>query len=63
MKKLGKFTNTIYDAEYDVCHIHECVRYISDHQANDELFLYGIHEMFLKECATCMRCPESRYFK
>lgn len=60
MKRLGHFTKTIYDENYDFSNCPECCLMITDEQANDEEFINQQHLKDLMNCITCMGCPASQ---
>ena len=57
MKRLGKFTKTIYDESYDFSQCPECCTCISDEQANDKEFIDQHHLKDLQDCIRCFGCP------
>lgn len=59
MKRLGKFTGTIYDEDYDFSQYPECCHCITDEEAKDEEFIIDAHMNDLKDCVMCFGCPAS----
>lgn len=59
MKRLGKFTKTIYDESYDFSQCPECCACISNEQANNEEFIDQHHLKDLQDCIRCFGCPAS----
>ena len=57
MKRLGKFTGTIYPDNYDKHKIWECCTQIPDDKANDEDFINEHHVRDLMDCMRCFGCP------
>lgn len=57
MARLGKFTKTIYDDDYDFAQCPECCVVISDEQAKDEEFVNSHHLKDLMDCIRCFGCP------
>jgi uncharacterized protein with PIN domain len=60
MKRLGKFTKTIYPDDYDLSQCPECCTQISDDKANDEEFVNNYHVRDLMDCLRCMGCPAAQ---
>ncbi len=60
MKRLGKFTKTIYDENYDFSNCPECCTCLTDEEANDEEFINKHHIKDLMDCVACMGCPASQ---
>ena len=60
MKRLGKFTKTIYDENYDFSNCPECCVCLTDEEANNEEFINKHHIKDLMDCVTCMGCPASQ---
>ncbi len=60
MKRLGKFTKTIYDETFDFSKCPECCTQITDEQANDESFLEDKHMKDLLDCVRCFGCPAAK---
>ena len=63
MKKLGKFTKTIYGEDYDFSQCPECCVMLTDEQANDETFIDQHHLEDLKDCIKCFGCPAAQKSK
>lgn len=57
MKRLGKYTGTIYGDDYVFSNFPECCTMISDEQADNEEFISKHHINDLKDCLTCCGCP------
>ena len=60
MKRLGKFTKTIYDENYDFSNCPECCTLITDEQANDEKFINKHHIKDLMDCVRCLGCSAAK---
>lgn len=60
MKRLGKFTGTVYGDGYDLSQIKECCLLISDEQSTNEEFIYMKKLKHLSDCANCFGCPASQ---
>lgn len=60
MKRLGKFTKTIYDEDYDFSRCPECCVQLTDDQAEDEEFINAHHVKDLMDCVRCFGCPASQ---
>lgn len=60
MKRLGKFTKTIYEDGCDFSQCPECCTQITDEQATDEDFINKRHVSDLMDCVRCFGCPASR---
>lgn len=60
MKRLGKFTGTIYKEDYDFSNCPECCVQITDEQAKDEESITQHHIKDLIDCITCMGCPAAQ---
>lgn len=60
MKRLGMFTKTIYDEDYDFSQCPECCSLISDEQAKDDNFIGKHHVNDLMKCVTCFGCPAAK---
>jgi len=56
MKRLGKYTGTIYSEDYDFRNCPECCLVISEEEANDENF---INERKAKNRLNCVMCVAS----
>jgi len=60
MKRLGKFTGTIYDENYDFSNCPECCTMITDEQEKDENFIKEKHTKDLLTCIGCNGCPAAQ---
>lgn len=60
MKRLGKFTGTIYEEDYDFSNCPECCVQITDEQVKDEESVKQRHIKDLMDCITCMGCPAAQ---
>lgn len=58
--RLGKFTGTLYQDDYDFESCPECCVCLSDDQANNEDFLSERHAKDILDCISCMGCPAAR---
>lgn len=63
MKRLGKFTKTIYAEDYDFSQCPECCTQISDEQAQDEEYINAHHFKDLLDCCGCFGCPAAQASK
>lgn len=57
MKRLGKFTGTIYNEDYDFSKCPECCDVLTDSQANDSAFIEAKKLSNRAICTFCMACP------
>lgn len=57
MKRLGKFTGTIYNEDYDFSKCPECCIILTDSQANDSAFIEAKKLSNRSTCTFCMACP------
>lgn len=60
MKRLGKFTKTIYGDDCDFSQAPECCTIISDEQANNKAFIDAHHLKDLMDCVRCFGCPAAQ---
>ena len=60
MKKLGKFTKTIYGEDYDFSQCPECCVQISDEEAQNEDFINAQHMKDLLDCCGCFGCQAAQ---
>lgn len=58
-KRLGKFTGTIYNEDYDFSKCPECCNILTDSQANDSAFIEAKKLSNRSTCTFCMGCPAS----
>lgn len=65
MKRMGKYTGTIYDEDYDFSKCPECCVCIPDDKLNDEEYLKNLRTKILVDCAiSCPGgCPASTFGK
>lgn len=63
MIRLGKFTGTIYNEDYDFSKCPECCVCVSDNQANNKALIAERHEKDLLDCIQCMGCPAASGMK
>ena len=63
VKRLGKFTKTIYDEDYDFSQCPECCTQISDEDAENEEFIDKHHLRDLMDCVRCFGCPAAQKSK
>lgn len=57
MKRLGKFTGTIYPDDYDFSQCLECCTLISDAEAEDISFIEEHRSKDIAHCMVCLGCP------
>jgi len=55
--RIGKFSGTIYDKDYDFSQCQECCTCISEEEAQDKSFLSELRQKNKIDCITCMGCP------
>lgn len=60
MKRLGKYTGTVYGKGYrDIKMPPECCLQITDEQASDAEFVERKHLELFMSCINCRGCPDS----
>lgn len=60
MPRLGKFTSTIYDDNYDFSNCPECCVVLSATQLNDSDLIAELKAKNILDCLTCHGCPAAR---
>lgn len=63
MKRLGKFTKTIYEEDYDFTQSPECCTILTDEQAQDKKYIDELHFQDLMDCVRCFGCPAAQASK
>lgn len=61
MKRLGKFTGTIYGEEVDTKDIKECCLIITDEQAKDDKFIGEKYLSISMDCICCAGCEAATF--
>lgn len=60
MRRIGKFTGTLYDENYDFSLCTECCSCVSERDINDVDYMHELKIRNLISCLTCRGCPSSQ---
>ena len=61
MKRIGRFTNTVYNEDYDTSKITECCTLVEDKDVEEQTCLATNMKRKL-ECLQCMGCPTAKNY-